>query len=135
MPIFSWQDKYSVNVEEIDLQHQKLIELVNNLHSSGECRISNNKLEQLLIELVKFTSFHFSTEEKYMKEYNFPGFAEHYKVHTDLLEHMNNLVSVVSNGKIPTFYSDYDISSDWALAHIAGHDKLLGKFLNSKNVY
>jgi hypothetical protein len=48
---------------------------------------------------------------------------------------MYNPVSAVSNGKTPTFYSDYDISSDWALAHITGHDRVLKKFLNSKNVY
>jgi hemerythrin-like metal-binding protein len=135
MPIVSWSDKYSVNVEEIDLQHQKLIELVNNLHSSVESRISKKELEQLLIELVEFTRFHFSTEDKYMKEYDFPGFAEHYKEHNALLNHMDNLVSAVSNGKTPTFYSDYDISSDWALTHITGHDKVLGKFLNSKDIY
>ena len=135
MPIVSWNNKYSVNVEEIDLQHKKLIELVNNLHNSVESRISKKELLKLLIELVDFTRFHFSTEEKLMKEHDFRGFPEHYKEHKALLEHMENLVSAVSFGKTPKFYSDYDISSDWALAHIAGHDKILGKFLNSKNVF
>ena len=135
MPIVTWRDEYSVNVEKIDLQHQKLIELVNNLHASVEARISKNELEELLIELVKFTRVHFSTEEKYMKDYDFPESEEHFKEHRDLLEHMDNLISMVSNGKSPTFYSDYDISSDWALIHITEYDKSLGKFLNSNNVY
>ncbi len=135
MPIVTWQDDYSVNVDEIDLQHQQLIKLVNNLHASVENRISKNELEGLLIELVKFTCIHFSTEEKYMKDYNFPECEQHSKEHRALLEHMDNLVSLVSNGKSPTFYSDYDISSDWALIHITGYDKKLGKFLNSNNVY
>ena len=135
MPIVTWRDEYSVNVGEIDLQHQKLIELVNNLHASVEARINKNELEVLLIELVKFTRIHFSTEEKYMKDYNFPESDEHSREHRALLEHMDNLVSMVSNGKAPTFYSDYDISSDWALIHITGFDKSLGKFLNSINIY
>ena len=76
MPIVTWRDEYSVNVEKIDLQHQKLIELVNNLHASVEARVSKNELEELLIELVKFTRVHFSTEEKYMKDYDFPESEE-----------------------------------------------------------
>ena len=135
MPIVTWRDEYSVNVGEIDLQHKKLIELVNNLHASVEACISKNELEVLLIELVKFTRFHFSTEEKYMKDYDFPESEKHSKEHRALLEHMDNLISMVSNGKSLTFYSDYDISSDWALIHIIEYDKSLGKFLNSNNVY
>ena len=51
------------------------------------------------------------------------------------VQHMNDLVAMVSSGKYPTFYSDYDVSTDWALLHISEFDKDLGAFLNSKDVY
>ncbi|MBA1444238.1 MAG: hypothetical protein FE835_04895 [Gammaproteobacteria bacterium] len=42
MPIITWCDEYSVNVEEIDIQHQKMLELVNHLHSAVEACIDKN---------------------------------------------------------------------------------------------
>ena len=135
MPMVTWCDEYNVNVREIDMQHQKLLELVNNLHFSVEDRIDKNALKNLLVELVEFTRLHFSTEEQLMKKYDYPKFESHHKEHRILLKHMNDLVAVVSRGKYPTFYSDYDVSTDWALVHISEFDKGLGAFLNSKDVY
>lgn len=135
MPIVTWREEYSVNVQEIDEQHQKMLELVNNLHSAVEACIDKNQLKDMLLELVDFTRKHFSSEEKLMKKYDYPELVKHHKEHRILLHHMNDLVLSVSSGKYPTFYSDYDVSTDWALVHIAEHDKDLGSFLNSQGVY
>ena len=135
MPIVTWCDEYNVNVKEIDIQHQKILEHVNNLHSSVEARIDKNDLKHLLVELVEFTSMHFSTEEQLMDKYEYPELEKHHKEHRILLQHMNDLVAAVSSGKYPAFYSDYDVSTDWALVHISEYDKSLGAFLNSKDVY
>lgn len=135
MPIVTWCDEYNVNVEKIDIQHKKMLELVNKLHSSVEERLDKQELERLLIELVEFTRMHFTTENQLMKKYDYPEFVKHQNEHNLLLQHLDNLVTAVSRGKYPTFYSDYDISSDWALVHISEFDKPLAVFLNSKNIY
>lgn len=135
MPIAEWREEYNVNVEQIDLQHQQLLRLVNRLHASVEARIDKIELMKMLVELVEFTRTHFETEETLMRDNGFPGLAGHNKEHRMLLQHMESLVRAVSNGQTPTFYSDYDISSDWALEHIFVSDKPLGVFLNSKGIY
>lgn len=135
MPIVTWSEEYSVNVKEIDIQHQKMLQLVNNLHSAVETCIDKNDLKKLLIELVEFTRMHFSTEELLMKKYDYPELVAHHKEHRMLLQHMSDLVNAVSGGNCPTFYSDYDVSTDWALIHISEHDKSLGAFLNTKGVF
>ncbi len=135
MPIVTWSEEYSINVKEIDIQHQKILELVNTLHSSVEASLDKKELEKLLIKLVEFTRIHFSTEEQFMKEYDYPDLDKHHKEHRILLQHLDDLVASVSSGKYPTFNSDYDVSSDWAVMHILECDKYLGAFLNSRNVY
>ncbi|MBL3529413.1 MAG: hemerythrin family protein [gamma proteobacterium endosymbiont of Lamellibrachia anaximandri] len=112
-----------------------MLELVNHLHTAVEACIDKNDLKTLLVDLVEFTRMHFSTEEQLMKKYDFPGFAKHHQEHRMLLKHLGYLVTAVSNGEYPTFYSDYDVSTDWALLHITDFDISLGAFLNSKNVY
>ena len=135
MPIVTWSDEYNVNVEEIDLQHRRLLELVNNLHASVEARKEKDDLKAMLVELVEFTAEHFATEERLMQEHDYPEYKRHRKEHKTLLKHMNELVHMVSRGKSPTFYSDYDVSTDWALLHIAEQDKQMGEFLNGRGVF
>ena len=135
MPIVTWCDTYSVNVGEIDEQHKKLLDLVNKLHAAVESRAEKDELIVLLGDLLEFTRIHFSTEEKLMKRHDFPEFKKHHKEHKLLLRYLVDLVDAVSGGKKLRFYSDYDVSTDWALIHISACDKSLGAFLNSKGVY
>ena len=135
MPVANWKDEYSINVDEVDVQHQKIIELVTNLHASVNSCIDKDKLKTLLIDLVEYTRMHFSTEEKLMKKYDFPEFKAHHKDHKVLLKHLDRLVDAIASGKHPTFYSDYDVSSDWAITHISEHDTKLGEFLHSKDIF
>ena len=135
MPIVAWREDYNVNVGEIDEQHQKLLALVNKVHAAVEARNSKDDLIKLLTELVQFTRGHFATEEQLMKKYDYPDLPAHHKEHRQLLRYLTDLVDAVSNGRKLTFYSDYDVSTDWALIHISECDRSLGAFLNDKGVY
>ena len=135
MPILVWSDEYSVNVAEIDKQHKKLLEHVNKLHASVEAQIDKQDLHELLVELYDYTAFHFAFEEKLMDQHGMKNVKKHHKEHKLLLKHLKHICNAVSNGKRPTFYSQYDVSNDWFLAHIMDFDKKMGAFLNSKGVY
>ena len=132
MPIVSWSDEYDVNIDKIDKQHRHLLQLVNDLHSAVEARIDKDELKHMLVGLVEFTRTHFSTEEQLMEQHDYPGKSSHLREHRMLLRHLSDLVAAVSQGKYPTFYSDYDVSTDWALLHIEEYDKPLGIYLNHK---
>ncbi len=96
----------------------------------GKCQLGS-----LLLELVEFTHLHFSTEEKYMKQNADPSLNLHHKEHRSLLRHLDQLVAGVAKGQTPTFFSDYDLSSDWMMSHITEYDIEMGRYLNSKGVY
>lgn len=135
MPILDWSDEYSINVAEIDAQHKKLLDHVNNLHAGVEKQIDREDLRQLVVDLYEYTAFHFASEEKLMKQYRMEQTKKHHKEHKLLLKHLNHICNAISEGKRPAFYSEYDVSNDWFLAHIMGFDKKMGEFLNSKGVY
>jgi hemerythrin len=135
MPILVWSDDYSVNVAEIDEQHKKLLEHVNKLHASVEAQIDKQDLHELLVELYDYTAFHFAFEEKLMDQHGMKNVKKHHKEHKLLLKHLKHICNAVSDGKRPTFYSQYDVSNDWLLAHIMDFDKKMSAFLNSKGVY
>ena len=135
MPILVWSDDYSVNVAEIDEQHKKLLEHVNKLHAGVEAQIEKQDLHELLVELYDYTAFHFAFEEKLMDRHGMKNVKKHHKEHKLLLKHLKHICDAVSDGKRLTFYSQYDVSNDWLLAHIMDFDKKMGAFLNSKGVY
>ena len=135
MPILDWSDEYSINVAEIDSQHKKLLEHVNRLHAGVEAQIDKEDLRQLLLDLVEYAQFHFGFEEKLMREHGMEHMKRHHKEHKLLLRHLGHVVDAISAGKRPAFYSEYDVSNDWFLAHIRGFDRTMGAFLNSKGVY
>lgn len=66
MPTLVWSEKYSVNVAEIDAQHKQLLEHVNRLHAGVAAKIDKEDLRQLVLDLIEYTRFHFSTEERLM---------------------------------------------------------------------
>jgi len=135
MPILVWSNDYSVNVAEIDEQHKILLEHVNKLHAGVEAQIDKQDLHELLVELYDYAVFHFASEEKLMEKHGMKNVKKHHKEHNLLLKHLKHICNAVSDGKRPAFYSQYDVSNDWFLAHITGFDKKMGAFLNSKGVY
>lgn len=135
MPVLVWSEEYSINVAEIDAQHKKLLEHVNNLHAGVEAQIDKEDLRQLVLDLVEYTRFHFGEEEKLMKQHGMEHIKKHHKEHKLLLRYLQQIVEAISEGKRPAFYSEYDVSNDWFLAHILGFDKKMGAYLNSKGVY
>ena len=135
MPVLAWSDEYSINVAEIDEQHKKLLDHVNRLHAGVEAQIDKRDLHQLVEELYEYASFHFASEEKLMRQYEMDQIKKHHKEHKALLKYLNHICDAISQGKRPAFYSEYDVSNDWFLAHIMEFDKKMGAFLNSKGVY
>jgi hemerythrin len=79
MSLIQWKDDYSVNVKEIDAQHQQLVNMVNELHAAMREGKANQVLQDLLKKLIDNTGYHFSTEEKLMQTYNYPGYIYHKK--------------------------------------------------------
>jgi hemerythrin-like metal-binding protein len=135
MQTITWSDKFNVNVQVIDDQHQQMVAMVDSLHSAAKACADKEVLQKLLIGLYEHTRTHFATEDELMKEHNYPGYAQHLHEHHVLLKHLECIVVGVSGGKSPTFRYDYDVSSDWVLIHIINSDKELGTFLNTHDIF
>ena len=66
---------------EIDAQHKTLIINLNELFDAMKEGKANTMLRFLLNKLVAYTQMHFSTEEKYMKQWNYSEYANHKAEH------------------------------------------------------
>ncbi len=135
MSLITWHDDYSINVCQIDFQHQELVELVNQLHDAVKSHSNPQTLDRLMIKLIESTTEHFATEEKLMIENDYPGYTIHKSQHDDLLWQLKDFAREVSGMPSSAFRFSFDISTDWLMKHIVESDVRLGKFLNKKNVF
>ena len=132
MALITWSNNYSVNIKEIDAQHQKLVELVNLLHDHMKAGKGKDAVGKILKELADYTVYHFSTEEKLFAKYYYPDSRPHIREHQDLVEQVTKLILDYDKGSGVLPMDLMDFLRDWLINHIAKSDKKFTAFFNSK---
>jgi hemerythrin-like metal-binding protein len=127
-----WTDKLSVGIKEIDDQHKKLVDITNSLYDSMKNGQANSLLKNILDDLVKYTVYHFTTEEKLMSKYNYADSQIHKKAHDDFTNEVSQLQSKFNEGAVLLSVSTFNFLRDWLVKHILDTDQLLGKFLKTQ---
>lgn len=125
----TWDDSLSVDVEEIDDDHRKLVDLFNILgHSVAEGN-STEYIEAVLEELICCTIWHFRHEERLMVRYKYDGIEQHKAEHNELIEGVRAMQQMFHDeNRLPTS-DDIDYLSEWLTGHIVGQDMRLGFYL------
>jgi len=125
-----WNEKYSVHVEKIDLQHKKLFDIISrtiDVYESG-----HDELLPVFKELADYVQYHFATEDEYMLEHEYPDFLTHTEEHQKFTKKILNFLDGLDKGK-PDLARDVLIfMKDWYVDHILGTDKKMGSFLKGK---
>ncbi|HOJ64747.1 MAG TPA: bacteriohemerythrin [Spirochaetota bacterium] len=135
MSLFIWEEKYSVNIKEIDEQHKKLVGILNELHTSMLGGKANNVLKKVLNELIDYTTYHFKTEEQLMTIHNYPKYDEHKASHKNLTDKVLSFYSELESGKKLLSVELLFFLKDWLVNHILGEDKMYSKFFNDKGIF
>ncbi len=121
-----WDDSFSVNHEELDKQHQKLVELYNDLHESllhGTIEEATEQREQTLASLVDYIDHHFNSEEQYLKELKYPGYKKHCQIHKNFSNKVKSLQSDIADGNMVFTSSLIKLLRNWIVDHILKEDK------------
>ena len=129
-----WKKEYEVGVPAIDEQHKKLVALAGELYDAvtGDPEAYARDLPKILKGLGDYTVYHFTTEEKLMKKYGYPGTETHKLAHRNFISELNNQVRKLARCSVADGIQFYEFVGMWLLTHIAKSDKLLGDFLIKK---
>jgi hemerythrin len=129
-----WNEKYSVKIEEIDNQHKQLFSIINRLHDAMKARKGKEIIGGLLGELVDYTYYHFATEEKYFRLYNYPHFDVHKSEH-DLMRGLTaDLKRKFDANAEMIIIEAMELLKDWLSDHVLGSDGKYGSFLNEREI-
>ena len=130
--------EFTVGIEEIDQQHQELLDRMDLLRDYMRRGQSKDAIHDTLKFLESYVVEHFDTEVKYMQRYRYPGILQHKAEHETFLKDFTafkeKFTSLQAQGEITTFLG-LDIVrklNDWFSNHIATVDKKMGEFLVEK---
>ena len=123
MELFTWYNKYSVGNEEIDGHHKALFGILNRLYENCMVNKNANCLEPIVEELVAYTKYHFSAEEKLMKELGYQDLDNHRAQHNAFTERAMQLEMQSNKDDFETTKELIVFLGNWLLKHVMEEDK------------
>jgi hemerythrin len=135
MSYFDWKPEYSVKVAEIDRQHQKLVDLINDLYAAMEAGKGRQAVSAAVAGLVKYTETHFTYEEKLLEANAYPGLQSQKKEHEAFVAKIKGFQTQAESGQIGLSVQIGAFLKDWLITHIQKSDQKYTAHLNAKGVH
>lgn len=127
----TWDESLSVDVEEIDEDHRRLVDLYNLLSHAVAENDSSNYVDALLEELIACTVWHFRHEERLMIKFEYDGYDAHKTEHEELIDSARELQQKFHTANKQLTSDDVEYLSEWLTGHIVGQDMRLGFYLEN----
>ena len=121
-----WTDKLCIDRGTIDEDHKHLIELCNSFLKN--CRQFDSKMQadELISELLDYTSYHFVREEELQKQIGFPDVKQHKDVHANLINDLHEIKYLIRDvddcDLISVSTKSMRLVRKWLIEHILKHD-------------
>ncbi|MCI5131167.1 MAG: hemerythrin [Candidatus Electrothrix sp. EH2] len=133
--LYVWKDEYSVGVVRFDNHHKKLFDIANQLHEMMKNGRGADVIETTLRELVDYTKYHLSEEEKSMERIGYSNISSHKRAHTVFTEQLNSAVAEIEQGR--TQFVVVKVAKmviDWLIDHIFVVDKRYTAEMNASGI-
>jgi hemerythrin len=124
-----WSDILSVEVDEIDEDHRKLVNIFNILNHAVTEGESREYLAAVLEELINCTVWHFSHEERLMLKHGYPEMEAHKVEHQELIKSARELQQELLQANKPVADEEIVFLERWLTEHILTFDMRLGTYL------
>ena len=123
MDFVVWNDKFSVKIASIDEQHKKLVATINELYNAMKAGKTKEQMGKILGDLVDYTKYHFSYEEKLMERAGYKDIVEHKKQHVAFVDKISQTCANYNSGKLLLSIDIFNFLQDWLVHHIQGTDQ------------
>jgi hemerythrin len=123
MSYLKWSDKYSVNVPELDEQHKKLFTLVNDMYEAMYEGKGSEMIGKVIAEFVAYTDYHFTAEERLLRQNEYPEYEEHKGLHDSLSSKAHGIKDDFDSGRTPSAIEVMVLLTNWLNRHILEEDR------------
>ena len=128
----SWNDQFLLGHEQIDKQHQRLIESSLQFVEAVEHGATQKVIIEISSGLLQKVKLHFETEELIMEKIDYPLIGHQKQQHEFFLNSFPTLVEDVTHGNTSKIFKMFKIQVlliDWLVNHTLKDDRSYGKYL------
>ena len=127
--LIKWESSFETGLRQIDLQHQELIDLLNQTaaaHAQGE---DKTLIDKLLPAMHAYILFHFGTEESLLRNTGIdPEHVRlHYQAHRLFGERLEAIQQEAARSSPKALDGLLDYLKEWLVEHITKIDRELGR--------
>lgn len=129
--MYQFTDDCLIGVDQIDNEHRRLFELVNEVANVlMRNDINRSDIDVILMELDEYAVLHFKHEEEYMKEINDPELPRQIKMHQDFVNKLKEIKQRDDEAKNDkeTLINIVEYVGRWLFSHIISSDTMIGVF-------
>ena len=129
MSLFLWKKSYETGAPEVDVQHRRLVGMINELSDAMMERQGQKAVAHVLDELTSYIELHFDTEEALMKKCSYPGLTRHSNQHILLTRQVLEFREKFRLEHEVQSKELLDFLCSWLKNHIMVDDKEFGEYL------
>lgn len=132
--LFNFSDRFSVLVKDMDQDHQRIFDYINQIHRLIKERGGHDKQLSLFREMAAFTRAHFEREETLMQQNAYPGYLEQQAAHQQLLQTVAEYIETLESGRRVNLVAALKFLNDWLKQHILVMDRQYGDYFKRKGI-
>ena len=134
MAYITWKSTFEIGFSEIDEQHKIYINLLNELHEAQSKGTSQHVIKEALANFLDYTHYHFDTEEKLFKQYDYPLAKEHLEEHSYFIDKVKKFQLNSQKNDLLLSLKTIDFLKDWTINHILGTDQQFSDFIRLREL-
>jgi len=125
MQLLVWKPSFSLGIPSVDLEHRKMIEMINEVYDSVADKQDTEAVQAALGDIHAGISAHFALEERLMREAGYREYAAHKDSHEDLLDQIRDIMDSYAVDPEEGRKILQRSLSDWFSQHFATFDARL----------
>ena len=127
----TWNDGFRLGIRKIDEEHAIFLKILNSLEDAVAHGRENQEVGKAIDDLILYAYNHFAGEEKLLRDYEYPDYERHIKIHEaatgKILELANTHQENSGNARQLVL-----VLTEWLINHIQGTDKKYAPYLIAK---
>lgn len=126
-----------LNIEEIDRQHEKWIELYNEMYRvmiDDQIQDRQSEIELLVKEMYEYTKEHFKFEEEILRKISYPNAVTHRSSHKQMDDTIYKYYRSVLDNNFVSGRSVFALLKVWITDHILKDDREYADYIVENNI-
>jgi hemerythrin-like metal-binding domain len=134
---FKWKEDYCLNIDEIDAQHKRLLEIGDEVYDIAILDDGYDHYDEIMNvidKLLEYTEYHFNYEEKMLKELNYKELHDQEEEHYYYIYKIKSIASRedIDDNQRKTLLELLEFLSQWITNHIMVSDRKYADYLKQK---